>query len=302
MCNPLHHGSDIKRDSVGREALSLSTCADLLLAKVGTDSVEPQRTLNALRWRRPVSVNCAMKRGRYWIRAAAEHQTAVRRWNLSRSLSARHSRHNNPPWAAGNEKTGSYLLSLITDTSSAHKSGQGAGAWGLGGWAGCGEKREQDPWHTEGRREREKERERENESNRGIQGPKRSQKPGRWRPATVARASQTLSEHSGRCSTCMQPNYPAAGEGERVERRGEGARESRQADQGRVPVGIGPACMMNSVQTVPFNKSLALLQLTQTRCQKTIKHSHTSCNTSTQTRTHARTHTHSFPLTLKIPF
>lgn len=73
MCKPLHHGSDIKRDS---EALSLSTCADLLLAKVSTDSLEPQRSLNTLRWRRPVSVNCAMKRGRYWIRAAAEHQTA----------------------------------------------------------------------------------------------------------------------------------------------------------------------------------------------------------------------------------
>lgn len=76
ICSPLHHGSDIKRDSEGREALSLSTCADLLLAKVGTDSLEPQRSLNTLRWHRPVSVNCAMKRGRYWIRAAAEHQTA----------------------------------------------------------------------------------------------------------------------------------------------------------------------------------------------------------------------------------
>lgn len=64
---------------------------------------------------------------------------------------------------------------------------------------------------------RERERKRENESNRGIQGPKRSQKPGRWRPATVARASQTLSEHSGRCSACMLPIHPAAGEREERE-------------------------------------------------------------------------------------
>lgn len=134
MCKPLHHSSDIKRDSEGREALSLSTCADLLLAKVSTDSLEPQRSLNTLRWRRPVSVNCAMKRGRYWIRAAVKHQTARQMVeSLSLSLSASHRRHNNPPCAASNEKTGPYLLSLITDTSSAHKSGQGAGAWGLVG-------------------------------------------------------------------------------------------------------------------------------------------------------------------------
>lgn len=77
-------------------------------------------------------------------------------------------------------------------------------------------------------REGEKERERDNQSNRGTQGPKWSQKPGRWRPATVARASQTLSEHSGPCSACMLPIHPAAGEGEQEqEEREPGRADSR---------------------------------------------------------------------------
>lgn len=103
----------------------------MLLAKVTADSLQPQRSLNALRWRRPVSVNCAMKMGRYWIRVAVEHQTGRQ---AVESLSLPATPHIIIPLERlVMRRTESYLLSLITDTSAAHKSGQGAEAWGPAG-------------------------------------------------------------------------------------------------------------------------------------------------------------------------